>query len=86
MPGLNFASLPYNMLQDVGEYKEGLKVNMQKVSLKRLEQTASELHLELQMYKGGVDSSLEEMEVLFQPTEKTFYLIDRWNAVYFSRC
>ncbi len=81
---------PGNILTDIaregileyGKYEDGIRETEQKIIMKTLEQTASELHLELQINKSNIENGLEEMQVFLHPTDKTFDLIDRWKAVH----
>lgn len=79
IPNANFL---FKGLSIVGEHEREIKTNEKKLKLEKLEQTASELHLELQLNKRNKDEDLEEIDLLLLPTESTFDLIDRWTAVH----
>lgn len=76
------ASIAYEGLKTFGGYAEGKKENEQRLTFEQLEQTASDFRLELQVNTRDVPGKSEDMQVQLLPTEETFDLLDRWEAVY----
>jgi hypothetical protein len=62
-----------------GEYVQGNKENEQQLSILKLEQTAIEFKLELQVSSHRLGGNVQ---VQLIPSEDTFKIIDRWNAVH----
>jgi len=54
----------------------------QELALLTLEQTANDFHLELHIISGDVPTSTEGMQKALQPTEATYYLLERWEEVH----
>lgn len=68
-----------NLLVAKGEYEQGKRANEQNLEIRTIEQTASELMLEIQVsdHRAGQD-----VQVHLRPTTHTFAIIDRWNAIH----
>ncbi len=54
----------------------------QELALLTLEQTANDFHLDLNIIFGDVPTSTEGMQKALQPTEATYYLLERWEEVH----
>lgn len=76
------ASIAFSGLQTIGGYQEGKRENEQRLTFEQLEQTASDFHLELHVNTRDVPGRSEDTQVQMQPTEETFDLLDRWEAVH----
>jgi|GEM_PF-5419410 len=76
------ADVFYSGLKTIGGYAEGRKENERRLTFEQLEQTASDFHLELQVNTRDVPGRTEDMQVQLRPTEETFNLLERWEAVH----
>lgn len=81
--GVALSILPGDKALDVlmtsGEYVQGKRENEQELSYAEMEQVAMEFSLELQV---NTTRAGHDVEVNLLPSEKTFDIIDRWNAVH----
>lgn len=82
IPNSKLADLSYIYLTATADNKSNIKENEKNTAWKKIEQTASEFYLELQTNENDIYGEGQEIEVLLQPTNKTFELIDRWNAIH----
>lgn len=54
----------------------------QELALITLEQAANDFHLDLNINSDDVPTSTEAMQTALQPTEATYYLLERWEEVH----
>lgn len=72
----------YSFISSVGGHAAEHYEKQERLTFEKLEQTAIDFHLELQVNTRDVPGSTQDIQVQIHPTEETFNLVERWKTIH----